>query len=239
MSRSITDITGAIDVKRHRRQRRRRIVVVTAVAIVVLVAVAVVVVRHSGVFAVEHVDVTGVRMLKADQVRDAARISPGTPLARVDVDHAASSVVAMPDVADVTVSRHWPRTVQIAVTERRPVYQVSGHGGFTWVDEHGQMFHQSATRSSQLLVVRLDASKPRMRTDAATVASSLSKEIRAQTDHIEVRGTDSIQIHLAKGGTIVWGSADESALKSKVATAMLNVKAKEYDVSSPQRPTSR
>ena len=239
MSRSITDITGAIDVKRHRRQRRRRIVVVTAVAIVVLVAVAVVVVRHSTVFAVEHVDVTGVRMLKADQVRDAARIAPGTPLARVDVDHVASCVAAMPDVADVTVSRHWPRTVQIAVTERRPVYQVSGRGGFTWVDEHGQMFHRSAAKSSQLLVVRLDASKPRMRTDAATVASSLSKEIRSQTDHIEVRGTDSIQIHLVKGGTIVWGSADESALKSKVATAMLNVKAKEYDVSSPQRPTSR
>ena len=237
MNRSITDITGAIDVKRHRRQRRRRIAVVTAVAIAVLVAV--IVVRHSTVFAVEHVDVTGARMLKADQVRDAASIPPGTPLARVDVDHVASSVAAMPDVADVTVSRHWPRTVQIAVTERRPVYQVSGHGGFTWVDEHGQMFHQSAARSSQLLVVRLDASKPRMRTDAATVASSLSKEIRSQTDNIEVRGTDSIQIHLAKGSTIIWGSADESALKSKVATAMLNVKAKVYDVSSPQRPTSR
>ncbi|MEA5652966.1 MAG: FtsQ-type POTRA domain-containing protein, partial [Cutibacterium granulosum] len=113
MSRSITDITGAIDVKRHRRQRRRRTAVVVTVGIAVLMAVAVVVVRHSTVFAVEHVDVTGVRMLKADQVRDAASISPGTPLARVDVDHVASSVAAMPDVADVTVSRHWPRTVQI------------------------------------------------------------------------------------------------------------------------------
>ena len=62
---------------------------------------------------------------------------PGTPLARVDTDAVAARVGALPPVASVEVSRSWPGTLVIDVTERSPVAAVATPTGFVLLDAAG------------------------------------------------------------------------------------------------------
>ena len=75
----------------------------------------------SSLFAVREVAVRGTARLSPEQVRRAAAVPPGRPLLRVDAAAVRRRVAALPAVSSVDVHRSWPRTLQLQVTERRPV----------------------------------------------------------------------------------------------------------------------
>ncbi|AXE39191.1 cell division protein FtsQ/DivIB [Acidipropionibacterium virtanenii] len=239
MASSVSDITGPLDLRARSRRRRIRIVTVVAVLVAVLLAVGVYVVRWSGLMAADQVVVDGARLVTADQVRDAARVPIGAPLATIDLGAVGSRVAALEPVHRVSVHRAWPDTVRIRITERRPVYQLRDQQGYHWIDASGTAFH-TTTASRRGTPWALTATRStRLLRDVATVAASLDPALLKQLDHLEAGGPDSITLVLSKGRTVMWGSADESDVKSQVATAMVATKATHYDVSSPQNPTAR
>lgn len=239
MTSRVSDLTRPIDLRRRQRRRRRQILVAALVALVVLLGAGVWVVRWSSLLAVRTVTVEGISLLTVGQVREAGWIAEGTPLARVNVGAVASRVAELPAVQSVRVHRSWPDTIRIVVTERTPVYQVRDAGRYYWVDRTGTIFHVAGQVRPGLPQALADPGDKRLLGDLATTVASLSTTLRSQTDHLEATSPDAIVVVLSKDRRVVWGSADQSATKSTVATAMLGTPARTYDVSSPDHPTAR
>lgn len=225
---------------RARAARRRRLKLISLVVAVLLVAGAGVwLVGFSSVFALRTVQVNGATLTGADNVRAQAKAPTGTPLSRVDTSQLATRVAALPAVASVKVTKKWPNTIVIEVTERVAVVQRVASSGYQWIDAEGNAFHSTAAAKTGLVTVSVPEGDRRLYRDAATVAAALSPALKQQTSTLKVPSPDAISLALTKGRSVVWGSADQSALKSQVATALLSVKATVYDVSAPANPTSR
>ncbi|HYH34309.1 MAG TPA: FtsQ-type POTRA domain-containing protein [Nocardioides sp.] len=194
----------------------------------------------SSFLAVSTVEVRGEESLSAQQVREAASVPAGEPLARVDVTDVRARVQALADVRSAEVTRHWPDTLTIEVEERVPVAVVEIGGGLRALDVEGVVFREypTAPRGLPRVETPVDTSRDALR-EAAGVVAALPDEIAGRVDHVEVSTVDQISLELHDGRTVVWGSAEESDLKARVLGALLEEPARTYDVSVPGYPTFR
>ena len=85
--------------------------------LLLVVALAGWLVLGTSVFGVRDVVVSGASILSPDEIRQAAAVRPGTPLARVDLAAVRARVAALAPVATVRVDRDWPDTLTVAVRE--------------------------------------------------------------------------------------------------------------------------
>ena len=194
----------------------------------------------SSVLAVSGVTVEGTGVLAAGEVRRVAAVPTGTPLARVDLGAVASRVEDLAPVAGVDVSRSWPDTVRIAVTERESIAVVERGGRLHGMDAEGVLFREYRTRPTGLPVVRIGS---RTATDAvaeaARVVSALPADVLAKVEYVEAATRDEISLRLRNGRTVRWGSAADTDDKAAVLAVLLRQKATMYDVSVPGRPVIR
>ncbi|REB70376.1 cell division protein FtsQ/DivIB [Cutibacterium namnetense] len=235
----VSDISVAMELRRRRRRKRNRIIAEVVAALVVLILVAIWIVRSSSLLCVDTIEVHGTHLLTASQVEQAAKVVKGQPLARVNTDDVAARVMAMDIVQQAEVHRKWPHTVVIDVTELKISYQVKTPGGYLWIDPSGRIFNRTAKPIPRVVWATTASGNRGLLRDVATVSDSFPPQLRRYVDHIEAKSRDAIVVALSDKRTVVWGSADQSALKAKVTTAMLHIKATRYDVSSPEHPTSR
>lgn len=239
------DVAGELERRRRRRRLRRRLrrwLPWTAlVLVVVLLAAAVWVVFYSSLVTARTVAVGGPSDLSKARIRQVADVPVGTPLARVDLDAIRRRVDAIPAVASTEVSRAWPHTVRITVTERVPVAAVERGNGLVAVDATGHTFFRYAQRPSSLPLVKTEGTPSRAAlAEAGKVAGALPRGLAAKANYVEVQTVDDITVVLHDGRTVTWGSADDSALKAKVAAVLLARKGVlAVDVSVPERPTTR
>lgn len=222
-------------------RRRRLLRWLTALAALTVIGLLVWVVYGTGVFAVSRVDVTGTKVLTPDQVRAAAAVTFGTPLARLDTDGVVARVAGLAPVARVAVDRQWPDTVVIRVTERTPVAVVPSRGRYAVVDAGGVVFHTVAKRPRELPLVELARPGPKDVTtrDALRVLAALTPQLRAALVKLSAPSTTRITLHLTKGRTVIWGDAEHSIRKAQAATALLKRSARVIDVSAPDVVTTR
>lgn len=194
----------------------------------------------SSLLATQTVAVTGTSIVTEAQVVKAASVDIGTPLARVNLDSVKRNVAAISAVAGVTVHRSWPHTLQITVTERKPLASVPQHGSWLAMDKNGVLFRPTATREARLPVVVLAASADATaRHEVASVVSSLPADLLTKTRRVRARSMDSITLSLVDGRQVTWGSATESDRKVQVLAILLKQHASSYDVSVPEQPTTR
>lgn len=211
-----------------------------ALALLVVVSFLAWAIRFSSAFDVTTVEVRGAKLVTAAQVRARAGVSIGVPLAVVDTGQVARRVATLTAVSHAEVSRHWPHTVVVTITERTPVYQRAVAGRYQWVDAQGVIFHETSTRSSSLPLVTTTGVDNILLADVATVVTSMPAALLDQVGKIDATTRDDIVLILKDGHRrIVWGSADSSELKGQVALALLHVRASVYNVSSPANPTTR
>lgn len=174
--------------------------------------------------AVGTVQVDGVRMLPADQVREAAGIEEGTPLLRLDVDAAEARVAQLPQVADAEVTRGWPRSVVITIAERVPVAVVGEPGRRSLIDADGVLF-DTISGDPPDGVVPLDVADPGP-DDAVTRAAlaalvALPARVRDDVAAAAASSIEDISLTLDDGTTVRWGGAAESETKAAALTALL------------------
>lgn len=194
----------------------------------------------SSVLTVTQVRVEGIRVLGAPDVRLAAAVPTGTPLARVDVDAVAARVEGLAPVAEVDVSRSWPDTVRVAVTEREAVAVVAREDSFRGLDRNGVLFRAYPTRPADLPLLRIRAgTRTEALEEAAAVVVALPEDLDERLEHVEVATVDAITLHLTDGRSVFWGSAEQSADKARVVEALLARPGRVYDVSVPGQPTLR
>lgn len=194
----------------------------------------------SSVLAVQGSVVSGTGYLTAEQVRGAAQVPIGEPLATVDLDAIANRVEALAPVESVDVTRQWPDQVRIVLTERTPVAVVDVGGSLRGMDPEGVLFREYPRLPGDLPVVHTFAgADAEARREAAGVVAAMPAELAARVDHLEVVTMDQITLVLRDGRNVIWGSARDSVEKAKVLGLLLRHRAQQYDVSVPAQPTTR
>lgn len=203
-----------------------------------VVAAGVWLVFFSTILAVDDVEVVGADVLQPAEVRRAAAVPLGEPLATVGLDAVAARVEGLAAVKGVDVTRSWPRTVRIAVVEREAVAVVEREGAVHGLDEEGVLFRTYPSPPRGLPVVRVSAgTRTEALEEAAGVVASLPDDLARRVDHLLVETVDAISLELRSGRTVVWGSAAASSSKAEVLEVLLRQPGAVYDVSVPSQPT--
>lgn len=219
---------------RRRAAAPRRVWWLAAVVVLLLAALSWLVYGTS-VLGVREVRVTGTELLSVGQVRAAAAVIPGTPLARVDTDEVARRVRALAPVAEVTVHRSWPSTVVIDVRERVPVAVVRAGGGYDVVDVNGVVFNRVDTAPRGLTLLKITASDVGATTRAAaTVVAALPPTLRASVRDVAATSPFHLTLELADGRTVFWGDATRNDEKVVITEKLLAKADHRIDVSAPE-----
>ena len=225
---------------RGRLRRRTRLIISSVVlAALVLVAFATYALLATSWLGVSSVEVRGAPSTGAGAVRQAAAIRPGSPLARLDVNAVAGRVAALPLVAHVLVTREWPRTVRITLRERVPAGVLAQGPTYVLVDAEGVSLGHVSRRPMGLPLVSAPVdSGPRAVQVALSVLRQLPPGVRAQVRQARAAGPDQIELQLTRGRTVLWGSDERSARKAVVLRVLLTRRARLYDVTAPDAPTT-
>jgi cell division protein FtsQ len=224
----------------ERPSSRRGPVLGAALAAVAVLVGAIWMVGFTGVLGVRQVTVTGVRALSADQVRSAAAVPAGRPLARVDTGAVAARVRGLAGVDRVAVTRSWPGTLRITVTERRGVALVDRGDALWLVDPDGVVF-QRLTDHPKLPVLRIPGVGPGnpLARAALTAVTALPASLRTQVGEVRAETSESVTLQLSGRRTVLWGGAEDSTAKATVLVALLSRPGTYYDVSTPTVVTVR
>lgn len=238
-----------VDATRRRFARRqwarrwatwRGLVVLAVVA--AMVAIGGWVVLASSVLDVRGTEVAGTTFLRASEVRRAAAVPEGGPLARADLDAVRTRVAKLPAVDSVHVSRSWPHHVRVEVTERTPVAVVELAGGLHGLDADGVVFREYKARPKALPLIRTtERTAAEAMREAARVVGVLPESVAKRVAYVDVKTRDAITLTLRDDRRVVWGSADQATDKARVLVALLKAArdARAYDVSVPGQPTTR
>lgn len=194
----------------------------------------------TGLFGVREVRVEGAELVTTVQVRDAAAVPDDAPLARVDLAATARRVGELPAVQRAVVTRDWPDTLVVRVTERTGVAAVPRGEQFVVIDRAGVVFG-CARPPDGLPVVRLAEPGPDDGSTRAAleVLGALTPQLRAELVDVTVEGLARITLRLRGDRVVVWGDATRGADKARVAGALLDRKADTIDVSAPDVVTLR
>ncbi|MET0964920.1 MAG: FtsQ-type POTRA domain-containing protein [Nakamurella sp.] len=190
----------------------------------------------SPVLAVKSVTVAGASDELANQVRAAAGITDGTPLARVDLDAVATDVEAVPEVSAVEVSRGWPDTLNIDVTPRVPVAVTAANGQYWLLDRTGNPYLAVAAPPAGMTLVQLVApgSGDPATLAAVSVVQALTTDFRPQVTELSARTAFDVELTLTDGKKVLWGEATQSAEKMQILPALLAAQdGSSYDITDP------
>ena len=218
------------------RSRRRRIGWIVAIAVALLVVGGSTGAAYSPLFAVEKITVEGASPVTQNNVRTALAGQIGRPLALVDSSAVKAALVNFPLIETYRLEAHPPHELVVRIVERTPVGVVASQRGYTVVDAAGVPLSTTAERPAGYALIDLkggtDASSFR---SVGVVLRALPADLRAQVDTVTAATADAIEMQLTSGPRIVWGSADQSALKVVALQKLMAAKPGQgmYDISSP------
>ncbi len=149
---------------------------------------------------------------------------------------AAHRVEQLAPVLSAQVSRSWPDTVVIAVTERRPSLAVASGGGYKLIDVDGVLV-RFATRKPAGMPVLTDPpavlrGNPAVAA-AVTVITGLPPKLRSLVVSVSAATAGAVWLRLTGGIAGLWGSARDGRQKAADLTVLLRTHARYFDVSDP------
>jgi cell division protein FtsQ len=225
------------------RDRRLRAAApwLAGLAAAVLLAAVGLVVYESPLLGVRGIEVRGNAIVSVDQVRSAAGVPRGTPLASLDLAGVQRRVQALPAVRLAHVTRDWPSTVDITVTERTPVAVFARPDKrYGLIDASGVVFTDVPARPAGLPLVVLSTPGPDDPSTRAAVRvlAALTGELRGLLGTLVAPSPDGIRLQLTDGRQVVWGDASGSDVKAQVALVLLKRESGDViDVSAPGTAT--
>ncbi|GIH96748.1 cell division protein FtsQ/DivIB [Planobispora siamensis] len=193
----------------------------------------------SPVLGVREVRVVGNVDVPVPQIRQAAGVADGTPLATVDVAEVRNRIAAIRQIESVRVSRGWPGTLEIEVVEREPIAVMPVGGKVALVDRYGVVTEIRAVAPPALPVLRLSRPGDPASTAALAVVDALPPELATRVAEVIAPTAETVSLRLRDGRSVLWGGSDRPADKARILTTLLKRPADTYDVSSPDVVTVR
>lgn len=237
-----------VGVARHAGRRRlRRLSWLVAAMVAAAAALAA---TWTPALDVDRVDIAGTYRTTPDEVVEAAGIAPGDPLVWLDPGAAEEAIARLPWIAEVTVRRRWPGTVEVEVIEREPAAAVATPDG-TWLvaDGEGRLVATADQLPADLVVVDGVVAEGVPGDDLDTIPAGLLAVAAAVPDALRpsvasVGGSpDAVEVRLDAGGILALGDATDADGKLRAAAAVLSTVppgcVARLDVSLPSSPALR
>lgn len=195
--------------------------VTALLAVPALVATAFLVL-HTSVFAIRSVDVAGALETSSAEIIAVAGLDRHPPL--IDVNPAAVSarIAALPWIKTAVVTRHWPRSVTITVTERVPIAEASTRPRrWELFDATGRALGYRKLKAAALVRVRQVLPMPTPGSVASgalageiALAGALPVALMSQVQEVTDSAGGELGVTLLSGVTVKFGG--DSALSDKV-----------------------
>jgi cell division protein FtsQ len=204
----------------------------------------------TGVLNVKQVEIEGNEVLGTDYLRSLSGITGDTHLLKMDVKAVEKALQSEPYIASVDISRRFPNTVVIEVSERRPSGAILQNGRYCIVDQEGMVLESEdaippgLVEIKQLQLPLLLPGTEISGIEFASVSSLLGSLPSALREKTAVVGlSDARGLYLEAGGTVViYGEARDLSRKNVIALMALNTLVERYgavdyiDVSFPDHP---
>ena len=236
------------------RARRRRRILGWGLAVIALAAGVAYLVR-TPLFGLTEVRVTGTEAVTEAEVLNAAGVRIGEPYLGLDLTAIGGRVAAaLPRVAAVRVTRDYPSSLRIAVTERPPVASVSDGSAYWLVAADGTVLDPVGGQPADLPYVAgvplPDGVGPGSRlppgnelANALTALGGMDPQLKRQVTGVNARTLDSLEFTLNDGTRVLYGLAvDQRAKDAAVRLIRRTLKregreAQRIDVRNPSAPT--
>jgi cell division protein FtsQ len=235
------------------RVRRRRRLLGLALAGFALAAGVAYLVR-TPLFGLGAVRVEGIQSLERSQVLAASKVRLGEPYLGLDLAGIRGRVAALPRVAAVRVTREYPSSLRISITERPPVASVSAGSIFWLVAADGTVLDAAGRRPPGLPYVARVPLPAGVRAgsrlppgnelaNALTALGGMRPELKRQVVGVKARTLDSLEFTLKDGARVLYGLAvdqpakDSAALLVRRALKREGREAQRIDVRNPSAPT--
>lgn len=213
----------------------RKRIVVAAVGLLAALVLAVGLVWAFPVMRVSSFEVTGNVRTPEETVVEAAGVPEGANLARVDAGGAAAGVAQLPWVRSATVSRGWPGTLKVEVTERRAVLFTREADGEHLIDERGIPFVIDVPPEDAVEVT----GGPDSFAGIADAVTSLPEHVRAMVASVDAPGPHELTLRLVDGRTVYWGAPESNHDKALATQTVIQREGEHWNVSNPAMVTVR
>lgn len=215
------------------RSRRRRTIWIVSLAALVLLVAGSVGAAYSPLFAVERITVAGAHELDEEQLQEALSDQLGRPLPLVDHSEVKAALVGFPLIETYTLEARPPHELIVRIVERTPIGVVRSDAGFTIVDAAGVVLSTTDAQpeGQPVIEARGGLTSPAFAA-VGQVLRTLPDDVHALVASARATTRDDVTLVLHDGTEVLWGSADDSALKARTLLAAPDGKAY-YDVSSP------
>lgn len=227
---------------RGARRRARLRTLGIAGGVVALLAIGVWLIVFSPVFAfkVEELTVRGTsEFVTRDDVIEVMTPHEGTPLLRLDLQVIAANLEENYAVKGVEFERSWPSGLAVTLTARVAVAATPLDSGFMILDGDGVELGQVPEAVPGLPVIELTHDDDGLADTIIAVLhvmDALPAELLERVTDVGARTSNDVRFTLDDGAEVIWGSAEESELKSSVLQVLLQAPAKVYNVSTPMTP---
>ncbi|MDQ2660409.1 MAG: FtsQ-type POTRA domain-containing protein [Actinomycetota bacterium] len=224
-----------------KRSRRRRLIwAVVAGSVAALVAV-VAVGAYSPLMALREVRIEGAQRIPVATLQAEFGGIMGTPLSLIDSADVHAALDGFPLIETYAIEAIPPGTLVVRIVERTPIGVVDSGSGLELVDAAGVVIDRPAERPEGQPLIEAEGGVAGAGFRAvAAVVRSLPPEVRAQLSHATAATADDVQLELAGGASVVWGSAEDSGYKADVLDALMLAAPPDtvtlYDVSAPNSP---
>jgi len=175
-------------------------------------------------------------------VSSAAGIQPGTPLISIDLNAVRANALAVPQIATAQVSRRWPHTVVILISQRIPMAVTTANGATWLLDTGGVPYLKVAAADvpAGLLNIALATPGPK---DPATLAAlavigAIKAPMKAAVASVTALSAYHIVLLLKDGRSVIWGSPENGPRKMQILPAVLSQPGRTFDISDPDLVTA-
>lgn len=105
--------------------------------LILIVLVSIYLFMHSAFFNIERIYVTGYKTVPANEVTALAGIKIGTNIFEVNKDICSGAIKIHPMIKQAAIVRHYPRTIEIQVAERKMWTVIPYPDGYICIDDQG------------------------------------------------------------------------------------------------------
>jgi cell division protein FtsQ len=187
---------------------------------------------RSQLFAIRHVEVLGNEQLSAERILGIAAVPADATLLRFPGSDVRERLEADPWIERAQVTRDFPDTMRIRVTERVPVAYVDLGGDQLWlVDDEGFVVGEQTAETTRTLMVirdlegvdpaigRKTMSEPLL--NALHVLAGMSAELKERVRAISAPAIERTALITTDDIEIVVGAAEDIGLKDEIARRIL------------------
>lgn len=216
----------------HRERGRRRAVVAGCVIAVLILLAVFLWLRSSSVFAVKVISFNRLTHVSSQTISEATAAAKGVNLLRLDSDSLKQELLAIPYVKTVSIHRKFPNTIELTLSEYKPVACLQMQDGSSWlVSAEGRILEQKTDRALPVVVseVRVlpkaGATLPAAVVGALQVATAVTdKTVAAQLHNIsqiKVAAQGELTVVLANSVELRLGQDTDLNQKLREAAAIV------------------